>query len=160
MFDQNLMFSDQQALAQVAGSYLSLLSIDTWKGKTVGAGTPNLGGPLTADFGRANDMLDIVAIVTQAFTSAGAATLQFQIVQADAQDLTGNLEVLRETRAQAAGTQPSVFTAGRICNIGKVPSMTRRFLGLQYVIAVARDGRQDHGETSEGVFSNDSALLL
>jgi hypothetical protein len=160
MFDQNLLFADNQNLAQVAGSYVST-SIDTWKGKSAAAGTPAIGGPLVGDYGRANDAMDIVGIVTQAFTSAGAATLQIQIIQADDANLTSNVQVLRETRVLAAGTQPSVFTLGKVLNIGKVPSMTKQFLGLQYGIATATTtaGKITAG-LRKGVFSNDSALLL
>ncbi|HEY2848356.1 MAG TPA: hypothetical protein VGI97_00635 [Gemmatimonadaceae bacterium] len=161
MFDQNLMFSDSQNLAAAAGTVVSTNSVDTWRGKTAATGTPNIGGPLTGDFGRGNDAVDIVGIVTQAFTSAGAATLQIQVIQTDNPDLTGNVEMLRESRAQAAGTQPSVFTAGRVFTLGKPPSMTRRYLGLAYVIGAATTtaGKITAG-LGKGVPSNTSALLL
>jgi hypothetical protein len=161
MFDQNLIFSDLQNLAQAAGSYVSTNSIDTWKGKSAAAGTPAIGGPLTGDFGRGNDVMYIVGIVTQAFTSAGAATLQIQVIQADDAALTSNVQVLRETRALAAGTQPSVFTLGKVLNMQNVPSMTKQFLGLQYTIGTATTtaGKITAG-LRKGVFSNDSALLL
>jgi hypothetical protein len=140
---------------------VSTNSVDTWKGKASAAGTPNLGGPLVGDFGRGNDAVDIIGIVTQAFTSAGAATLQIQVVQADDAALTVNVEMLRESRPQAAGTQPSVFTAGRVFTMGKPPSMTRRFMGLAYVIGVAATtaGKITAG-LGKGVPSNTSALLL
>lgn len=160
MFDQNLMFSDQQNLAVAAGTVVSTNSIDAWKGKSAAAGTPAIGGPLTGDFGRANE-LDINGIVTQTFTSAGAATLQIQVIQADDAALTTNVEVLREGRALAAGTQPAVYTAGKVFNIGKPPSMTRRYLGLQYTIGAATTtaGKITAG-LGRGVPSNTSALLL
>jgi hypothetical protein len=77
---------------------VSTNSVDTWKGKTAAAGTPNIGGPLTGDFGRGTDEVDILGIVTQTFTSAGAATLQIQVIQADDAALTVNVEMLRESR--------------------------------------------------------------
>lgn len=161
MFDQNLMFSDQQALAAVASTIVSTNSIDTWKGRAAAAGTPNLGGPLTGNFGAGNDELDGLAVVTQTFASAGAATLQIQYIQADDANLTVNVEMLRESRALAAGTQPSIFVAGGRFSLGKPPSMTRRFLGLSYVIGVATTtaGKITAGLT-KGVPSNASGLLL
>lgn len=132
-FDQELIFSDGQSIAQVAGSYLSDKSIDA----SPPAGTPAIGGPLQTDYGRVDTDLDLVIIFTTAVASAGAATLVLQIIQADDAALTTNLEVLRETRALPAGTQPSVFLKGSIFRLGPVPSMTRRYLGLRYVIATA-----------------------
>jgi hypothetical protein len=161
MFDQNLMFSDQQNLAAAASTVVSTNSVDTWKGKAAAAGTPNIGGPLTGDFGRGNDQVDIIGIVTQTFTSAGAATLQIQVIQADDAALTVNVEMLRESRPLAAGTQPAVFTAGKVFTLGKPPSMARRYMGLAYVIGVAATtaGKITAG-LGKGVPSNTSALLL
>lgn len=132
-FDQELIFSDGQSIAQIAGSYVSTNSIDA----SPPAGTPAIGGPLQSDYGRIDTDLDIVIIVTTALASAGAATIVFQVIQADDGPLTTNVQVLRESRALACGNQPSIVVKGSIFRLGPVPSMTKRYLGLQYTIAVA-----------------------
>lgn len=131
LWDKNLRFSTNyttgEDLAQVVGNYLFTKSIPNGA-----ADTPPLGSPLIADLGRASQ-LDILGVVTTAFTSGGAATLQFQVVQADDAALTANLEVLRETRALGyAG-----FTKGVRVNMGKIPPMSRANLGLRCVIGGA-----------------------
>lgn len=135
-FDQQLIFSDAQSIAQVAGSYLSDKSVDTQSGFATFPGTPAIGGPLLGDFGRVGTHLDIAVVVTTAVTSAGAATLQLQIIQADDAALTANVEVLRETRALPAGAGTSIFGLG-VYRVGRVPSMSRRYVGLRYVIGAA-----------------------
>lgn len=126
-FDQNLLFADNQQLDAGAGNVLLSFSVDTRV-----AGTPSIGGPLLKNFGAANPM-DITFVVTEAFTSGGAATLQWQIVQADDGPLTVNLEVLRQTGAEGV----ALFTLGSWFHLGKVPSMDRRFLGVRLVIGTA-----------------------
>jgi hypothetical protein len=126
-FDQNLLFADNQNLAAAAGNVLLATSHDTRV-----AGTPVIGGPLIRNFGAANPM-DITFVVTEAFTSGGAATLQWQIIQADDGALTTNLEVLRQTGAEGF----ALFTLGSWFHLGKVPSMDRRFLGVRLVIGTA-----------------------
>lgn len=133
--DQNTMFDPtDNNLAQAFGaSYNSAQSIDTGV-----AGTPILGGPLFKDYGRTDYDQQIVVTVTQTFASAGAATLQIKVVQADDAAVTTNVETLREGRALAAGNQGTMLlVAGTQIYMGQVPSMARRYLGLQYAIGVA-----------------------
>lgn len=126
-FDQNEMFGDNQDLSQIVGTYLFDHSIDTGA-----SDTPALGGPLVHDFGRANDRRKILAIVDEAFVSAGGGTCQLQIVQADDAALTSNLQVLRETRALTAAE----LTLGSAIAMA-IPSMSKRYLGLRGNIATA-----------------------
>lgn len=135
MYDQLLMFDpSDNNLAQVAGNYLSAQSIPQGS-----VGTPNLGGPLVRDYGRTDNSLQILVNVTTSFTSAGAATLQIRIIQADDAGLTTNVETIREGRPLTAGTQgpPNQCQAGTIINMGSMPTISRAFFGLQYVIGTA-----------------------
>jgi hypothetical protein len=77
--------------------------------------------------------MDIAFVVTTTFTSGGAATCQWQVVQADDGPLTVNIEVLRQTAAEGF----ALFTAGSWFNLGKPPPMDRRFLGVRLVVGTA-----------------------
>lgn len=124
--DQNLMFADKASMVQVIGSLLLPFSVDS---RVVG--TPILGGPLTHNFGVANPF-QISLTVTTTFVGA-TATIQWQVVQADDGPLTTNLQVLRQTAAIPIAN----FVAGVTFNLGDVPPMSREFLGLRMVVAVA-----------------------
>jgi hypothetical protein len=151
-FDQNLLFADNDNLAAGAGNVLLSKSVDS---RT--AGTPILGGPLTHNFGAANPRLKIALIVTQAFTSGGAATMQWQVVQADDGPLATNLEVLR----QSAVIGFAGFTLGKIIDLGQIPPMSREFLGVRLVIGTAATtaGKVTGGLTPQ-VPSNASNLMV
>lgn len=134
MYDKNLVLSDAQSIAQVAGSYLSSNSYDTWQGGTAGAGTPPIGGPLLNDVGR--DHLPLFVQITEAVSTGSSPTVDFQLVQADDKDLSVNLATVDTTGAVAAaalvvGYQPAlppVIPPGRV---------TQRWIGTRYVVAVA-----------------------
>jgi hypothetical protein len=109
-----------QDLAQAAGNYLSTNTYDLGVARDVGKGEPFL-----AEF-----------VVTTAFTSGGSATVQLQIVQADNEALSTNLEVL----AQTAAIPIASLTLGMRINLDwprVEPYSARRYIGARYVIAVA-----------------------
>jgi hypothetical protein len=123
------MISDQQNLAQAAGTYLSDGSIDLGLTGTVPG---NLVGPLIDDLGRVVN-LELLVQVVQTFTSGGGATLTVNVVTADNGALTTNLTIVGTSGAIAlakliAGYQIPVFIPGGI---------TQEFLGLQFVIGTA-----------------------
>jgi hypothetical protein len=137
LFDKNLTLSDDQSLAQIAGSYLSDNSIDMGVKQTPPtrvATASGIGGPLIHDWGRIiRPDLELVSIITTTFTSAGAPTLVVQTVQADDGALTTNLEVLTETRAYAL----AALVQGSQFPLRMPAGLSRRFFGMRYVIAVA-----------------------
>jgi hypothetical protein len=146
MYDKNLIFSDAQSIAAAAGNVLSTSSYDTWQGGTAGASTPPIGGPLLNDIGR--DPTPLFCTITEAVTAGGgAATIDFQLVQADDAALTSNLAVVNSTGGLSkavlvVGYQPAVppvIPAGRV---------TQRYIGMRYVIAT---NTTDTGKASSGI---------
>lgn len=133
MYDKNATFSNDYTLAQAAASYLSD-AYDTWQGFTAAVQTAPIGGPLLNDIGRTE--VELMVQLTETFTSGGAATVDFQFVQADDAALGTNLAVVQSTGALAkallvAGYQPGV---GPRILVGRV---TQRWIGMRYVIATA-----------------------
>lgn len=127
LMDKNLLFSDAQNLAQSAGTYLSDKSIDLGV-----AGTDVNGGAPIIDPGRS--IVQLVAQVVTAFTSGGSATVQAQLVMADDAALSSNLVVLESTAVIAVAT----LVAGYRFRFGSLPpGVTKRYVGLQYVIGTA-----------------------
>lgn len=128
ILDMQTLFSDAQNLAQAAGSYLSTNTVDlgaAGSAKQTGAAVPyDIGQGMAAQ---------VLAQVTETFTSGGAGTLQAQLVQADDAALTTNLEVLCETPVLALAT----LKAGYQFRLPSFPYVTRRFIGVRYVIATA-----------------------
>lgn len=128
LFDLQTLLSDKQSIAQVAGNYLSTNTIDLGV-----AGTPVLGGTVASDIGRGLPVA-VVAQITTAVTSAGAATVQAQLVTADDAALSTNLTVIAQTDAIAKAS----LVPGYKFRLGTVPpGITQRYLGVRYVIGAA-----------------------
>lgn len=137
-----------------AGTYTSTFSYDTAGGAvsttaqavtTAGAGVPNaaanwgasgggtIGGPLLHDFGRGR-RLEFNVQITTTVTSAGAATVQVNFVQADDGPLATNLAV-----DLLSGVIPkaTLVTGYRFLH-GHVPGkISQRYIGAQVVIGTA-----------------------
>lgn len=127
LLDKQNMFSDAQDLAQAAGNYLSTNTIDLGAtGATATQGSPS------SDIGRARG-IDVLAQITETFTSGGAATLQVQLVSADNAALSSNLTVLSETPAYAL----AALTAGKQFPLRFAPPVTQRYIGARFVIGAA-----------------------
>lgn len=126
MLDQQTILSEDQDLAQAAGTYASTNSYD------LGApGTDALGNTVAHDAGQSN--IPIEVRVTTAFASAGAATVQVQVIQSANADLSSP-DVLFETPAIAKAT----LVAGYRFQTGSLPpGVTKRYIGVQYVIGTA-----------------------
>lgn len=127
LLDKQNMFSDQQDLAQAAASYLSTNTIDQGA-----VGTTPFNGSPPADIGRSRQV-QVMAEITETFTSGGAATLQVQLVSADNAALSSNLTVLSETPAYAL----AALTQGKQIPLAYGPGVTQRYLGMRYVIGTA-----------------------
>lgn len=127
LLDANLSFSTNQSIAQTAGTYLCDKSIDLGT-----VGTDVQGGSPLADPGRSP--VPLLVQVTTAVTSGGSATVQVQLVMADDAALTSNLVVLESTDAIAVAS----LVAGYKFRFGTLPpGITKRYLGVQYIIGTA-----------------------
>ncbi|MBS2025211.1 MAG: hypothetical protein JST92_22655, partial [Deltaproteobacteria bacterium] len=85
-----------------------------------------------SDLGNSEIAVDVRIDTT--VTSAGAATVQLQLVTADDQGLTTNLTVIQQTDAIAK----AALVKGYRFLLGKLPpGLARRFLGVRYVIGTA-----------------------
>jgi hypothetical protein len=140
------LFSDAQNLAQAAGTYLSDKSKDLQVVGTVplaNSGLTQAGGALPNDPQRGR-ALSLLCQVVQDFATSAGGTIQVKVVQADDAALTTNLEVLQETVAIAAATAK----AGYKFRVGLPIGVTRRFIGLQYVIGT---GAMTAGKITAGL---------
>lgn len=124
---QNLM-SDQQTLAFAAGAANSTGVVDLGAPGTM---QPN-GGTAPADLGLGTEM-PFFGIVTEAVTSAGAATVQIQLVNSNNSDLTSGT-VLWDSGAIAKAT---LIAGYRLLLRSIPPGCTKRYLGLIITVAAA-----------------------
>ena len=91
--------------------------------------------PQPADFGQGNE-LDVIISVVNTLTSGGAATIQFQLVQADDTGISTNVNVLDQTDVFGYAS----ITAGLIITLNwnrTILGVARRYIALRYVIATA-----------------------
>ena len=119
MRDYQAYFSEDQDISQVAGTYVSTNSYDF-------TATPRAWGP--------GKIVPIVAQITAAVTSAGAATLQIQVIEDANAALDDGPVVIYTTPALAKAALIAGFTV-----IFPIPVETigARYLGLQYVVGTA-----------------------
>jgi len=132
MFDALEMFSDNQNLAQVVGSYLSDKSLDLWGGARQ---TTVLNNTPVMDLGRGNQ-LEVVVQVTEAFAGANG-TVMVELVQADDEALTTNLQSLQQAPGGSVtvGIPIATLVAGYRFRIATPRAgISKRYLGLRYNI--------------------------
>lgn len=131
------------ALLILAGSYGATLNFTgqlvTAIGATTSTNTIDTGPAASAqntDFG-AGEGLSVVIRILQTLTSAGAATVQFQLIQADDAALSSNVQVLAQTDAFgfAALTQGADIQMDWPKATPYLPS--KRYVGMRTVIAGA-----------------------
>ena len=136
MHDANLVFSDDQSLAQVVGTYLSDKSIDWQKAARQ---TTALGNTPTMDIGRGN-LVEVVCQVTTAFVGA-TATVLAELIMADDEALTSNVVSLEQAPGGSitVGIPVATLVAGYQWRIGRsIPAgISSRYLGLRYRIFTA-----------------------
>ena len=130
LLDAQTIISDKQAITVTA---LSTNAVDTGvAGVVPGIGPSGVAGVVIHDIGRGGPIL-LECQVTTAFTAAGAATLQAQLVIADDAALTTNLLVLQETIAIGK----AVLIPGYKFRLAEEipPGVTQRFVGINYIVA-------------------------
>lgn len=128
--DKQLELSNNQSMAGKAAASSTLST------NTIDLGAPgNLyltGAAAAYDVGR-GEPVQLLVQVTTAFTSAGAATVQVQLVMADAADLTTGLTVIQETPVIAIAS----LVAGYQFRIAVPPGISKRYLGCAYNVGTA-----------------------
>ncbi len=134
IIDQNLILSGSanangawtgQSIAASAGTIVSTNVIDK----------APLAGNQVADWGAGED-IDVSISVLTAITSGGAATVQFQLVEADDAAISSNVQVVSESAAYAY----TELTTGKQVVLGyprSTPRTAKRYLAVRYVIGTA-----------------------
>lgn len=134
VLDANLMFAGSYATGNLVPQLITAI------GATAGANVVDLApsgqsGNQLGDFG--NEEVSVIFQVKNTLTSGGAATVQFQLVQADDAALTTNVQVLNQTDAFPY----TILTAGTWVPLGwpKLPSSyaPKRYAGIRVVIGTA-----------------------
>ena len=132
--DANLILAGAISAAGVATGQLI-----TSLGNTVSTNTVDLAaataGNQTTDFGQGRE-LHINISVLQAVTSAGAATVQFQLIQATDAALTTSVDVISQTDAIAIAN----LTLGAVVALKydrTAPLAPKRYIGLRFVVGTA-----------------------
>lgn len=128
IFSEELMFSDDQDVSQAAGTYASTNIIDTGAPGTVyGAAAA-----LSRNVGPGNPVPVLVQL-TETVTSAGAATMQFQIETADEAAFDTTNVVVAQSRVYALAE----LVAGLQFGVAVLPNDMKRFIRVNYVIGTA-----------------------
>lgn len=124
--DKQLTLSDAQVVTATAVSSNALDTGNTNPLRNIGIGEP----------------LFVVFTTSVAATAAGAATVTFEVVQADDSALTTNVEVL----VGSAAIPKATLVVGYNLSFA-VPQNTRRFVGVRYTIGT--------GPLTAGTFTAD-----
>jgi len=122
------------ALGVASGQLVTALG-STLSTNTMDLGPLTIGGNQVADVG-AGEALEIEISVLQTLTSAGGATVQFQLIQADDAALTTNVQVINQTDAFPFAN----LTAGTVVPLHwdrAAPYAPKRFIGVRYVVGTA-----------------------
>lgn len=130
--DNRLIFSDAQSL--VIGLGLNVVSTNAFDNVSAAPTVAGPHGTARSDPFRGLEHMELLIQILTTVTSGGAATLQFQLIQADDAALTTGIEVLAETAALALAT----LVAGYRPRLRLPPmGLTKRYLGLRVVNATA-----------------------
>lgn len=130
MLDLQNLLSDSQSIAAAAGTVVCTNAIDLGAAGTIPAGFQARGGA-PHDIGRAGNQTLLVQI-DEAVTSAGAATVDFQLIMSANSDLSSPT-VLQTTGVIGKATLVVGYQARLALPVG----ISARYLGVQYVIGTA-----------------------
>lgn len=129
ILDQQAIFSDEQSIAAAAGNVVSTNSYDLLETATPANGRY---GTLSHDLG-AGTAVEVDSTITEAVLSAGAATVEAQIIESDSADLSA------PTVVATTGAIPRAdLVVGYRFKLRTLPQgMSKRYFGARYVVAVA-----------------------
>jgi hypothetical protein len=141
ILDNNLLLSGSYNAAGVlTGQTVTATAVST---NTLDTAPLSLGGNQPNDIGR-GEALDVAINVLQAAAAAGAATVNFELIQADDAALTTNVETLVQT-----GPIPKATLAlGALIALHydrAAPLAPRRYIGVRYTVGT--------GPLTAGIFS-------
>ena len=125
MLDKQNTLSDMQTIAAVASTIVSTNAIDLGA-----AATDTVGNSVLSDAGRSR--AELLVQVTETVASAGAATVQAQIITSASANL-GTPTVVGSSEVIALAT----LVAGYQFRVGLNPGVLQRYLGCQYIIGTA-----------------------
>jgi hypothetical protein len=113
----------------LTGQAVTVTAVST---NSIDTNPDSLGGNQPNDLGR-GEPLEVAISVLQTATAAGAATVNFELVQADDAALTTNVETLVQTGAVPIAK----LTAGTLVPLHldrAAPYTPRRYIGVRYTI--------------------------
>lgn len=128
-------FCGTVSASNVLAGQLVTATGNTLSTNTIDLAPNSRGGNQTVDMGVGGEV-GIEISIMQTLTSAGAATVQFQLVQADNAALSTNLEVISETPVYGYAN----LTAGTVLEMpweSAAPVSPRRYVGMRVVIGTA-----------------------
>lgn len=128
ILDQNALLSDDQDLAQAAGTYYSDVLNSLGDGVTTSKDAPN---GITNDIGKGK-MLELLSTVTETFTSGGAATLDVSLETATDEAFTTPVTLMASTQYALAD-----LVAGKQLLPEVVPHGGLQYYRIKYVIGTA-----------------------
>lgn len=134
ILDAENIFSLRQSLVTGgAGNILSTFSIDTGVAQAVPTGFQSRGNA-PHDIGQ-GQLVEVECQINSDVTATGGTTIQAQLVMADDEGLTTSLTILGQSDAIAKATLVKGY---RFAIAGSIPpGVTRRFIGIRYVVAVS-----------------------
>jgi hypothetical protein len=135
ILDGLLVFMGTVSADNVLGGQLVTAVGSTLSTNTVDLAPTVRGGNQPGDYGAGGD-IQIEISVMQTLTSAGAATVQFQLVQADTPDLATNLQVISSSPVYAY----TDLVAGVVIDMpweSSAPYPPKRYLGMRTVVGTA-----------------------
>lgn len=123
--DKELLFSDAQTIAAVASTIASTNTVDMGA-----AATDIIGNTITRDWGRSD--LELLCQVVVAVLSAGAATIEVDVITSASADLS-TPTIVCSSQVIAKATLVVGYKFRLFIPFG----LTQRYLGLQYTIGTA-----------------------
>ena len=135
LFDKKAQFSFYQEIRDL-GSTQGENTYDIFHGNSSLPSTPYNGRPLS-DLG-GGEPPTIVGQVVEEFDSAGAATLQMQIIQGDeVNSSTGEITTGLEVVAQSGAVPLESLVPGYQFRIALTHGITKRYFGVNWVVGTA-----------------------
>lgn len=135
ILDNNLILSGSVSAAGVVAGQLATAVANNVSTNVIDTGPLAIGSNQPAEFGQ-GEALEVVITILQTLTSGGAATVQFQLVEADDAAISSNVNVLVQSDVFGYAS----LTAGTVVPLHydrAAPYIARRYVALRIVIGTA-----------------------